>query len=90
MGEVSHGQGIIESEFFASPHFLSGPAEVKRLEMIFEPMLLITWRKLSFIPRTMDEIPMTTATPITMPSTVSADRSLLLRIVSSDIRTISP
>ena len=33
MGEVSHGQGIIESEFFASPHFLSGPAEVKRLEM---------------------------------------------------------
>ena len=33
MREVSHGRGIIKSEFLASPHFLSGPAKVKRLEM---------------------------------------------------------
>ena len=34
---------------------------------------------LSLSPRTIDDIPMTTATPITMPSTVRDDRSLLLR-----------
>src|SRR6202158_2591607 len=58
--------------------------------MIFEPRLLMTWLTLSFRPRTMDEIPMTTATPITMPSTVSDERSLLLRIVSTAMLRPSP
>src|ERR1700681_4741290 len=58
--------------------------------MIFEPRLLMTWLTLSFRPRTMDEIPMTTATPITMPSTVNDERSLLLRIVSTAMFRPSP
>jgi hypothetical protein len=43
------------------------------------------WVTLSFNPRTTDEMLITTATPITIPSTVSAERILLLRIVSSAI-----
>src|ERR1700731_300324 len=61
-----------------------------KAKMIFEPRLLITWLTLSFRPRTIDEIPMTTATPITMPSTVSDERSLLLRIVSTAMFRPSP
>ena len=53
-------------------------------------MLATSWRTFSSSPRTMDETPMTTATPITMPSTVSDERSLLLRMVSVAICTISP
>ena len=51
------------------------------------PMDSIT---LVFRPLTNEEIPMTTTTPMTIPSTVSADRSLLLRRVSIAIPTISP
>ena len=61
-----------------------------KAKMIFEPRLLMTWLTLSFSPRTIDEIPMTTATPITMPSTVSDDRILLLRIVSTAMFSPSP
>ncbi len=58
--------------------------------MMFDPMLLIMPLTLSLRPRTMEEIPMTTATPITMPSTVRPERSLLLRMVASAIAMISP
>jgi len=58
--------------------------------MILEPRLVMTWLTLSFSPRTIDEIPMTTATPITMPSTVSDERNLLLRIVSTAMFRPSP
>src|ERR1035441_8475728 len=37
-----------------------------KAKMMLEPRLLMTWLTLSFKPRTIDEIPMTTATPITM------------------------
>src|SRR5208283_1998699 len=57
---------------------------------MLEPRLLMTWLTLSLRPRTMDEIPMTTATPITMPSTVSDERILLLRIVSTAMFRPSP
>ena len=58
--------------------------------MMFEPMLPTMLRTLSSRPRPMEETPMTMATPITIPSTVSDERSLLLRIVSVAIWTISP
>src|ERR1700732_3966538 len=58
--------------------------------MMFEPMLLTMLRTLSSRPRPMEETPMTMATPITIPSTVSDERSLLPRIVSVAIWTISP
>jgi len=35
---------------------------------MFDPMLLIMLLTLSFNPRTIDEMPMTTATPITIPA----------------------
>src|SRR5271155_3418589 len=57
---------------------------------MFDPMLLIMLLTLSLSPRTIDEIPMTTATPITIPRTVRPERSLLLRMVSSAIVMISP
>jgi len=57
---------------------------------MLDPRLLMTWLTLSLRPRTTEEMPITTATPITMPSTVSADRILLVRIVSSAIWTTSP
>jgi len=41
-------------------------------------------------PRPIEETPMTMATPITIPSTVSEERILLLRMVSVAIWTISP
>src|SRR6266478_6514611 len=44
---------------------------------------------LSFNPRTMDEIPITTDTPMTIPSTVNPDRILLPRRVSNAMRKIS-
>ena len=53
-------------------------------------MLLIMPLTLLLRPRTMDEIPMTTATPMTMPRTVRPDRSLLVRMVASAIAIISP
>src|SRR5579864_8674056 len=52
-------------------------------------MLATSWRTLSSSPRPIDDTPITTATPMTIPSTVNAERSLLLRIVSVAIRTIS-
>src|SRR5258708_27880318 len=58
--------------------------------MIFAPRLVMTWLTLSFSPRTIDEIPTTTATPNPMPSTVSDERSLLLRIVSTAMFRPSP
>src|SRR5208283_4328016 len=58
--------------------------------MILEPRLVMTWLTLSFKPRTIDEIPITTATPMTMPSTVSDERILLLRIVSTAMFSPSP
>ena len=86
-GRSLHRFGIVESEFLARAHFLGRPPEGERLrwkaKMMFEPMLLIDLRTLLVQARvTTDEMPITTATPITMPSTVSAERSLLLRIVS--------
>src|ERR1700722_8084952 len=61
-----------------------------KAKIIFEPRLAIIWLTLSFNPRTIDEMPMTTATPITMPSTVRDERSLLLRIVSTAMFSPSP
>ena len=61
-----------------------------KAKIIFDPMLLIMLLTLSLSPRTTDEIPMTTATPMTMPSTVSPERSLLPRMVASDMAMISP
>ena len=85
---------VVVSQFFAGAHFFGGAAEGERLDveakMTFEPMLLTNLSTLSSSPRPIEETPMTTATPITMPSTVSAERSLLLRIVSVAIRRISP
>src|SRR5579871_1173361 len=57
--------------------------------MIFEPMLATSSRTFSSSPRPIEDTPITTATPITMPSTVNDDRSLLPRIVSVAICTIS-
>src|ERR1700733_11700880 len=53
-------------------------------------MLATTPRTLSSSPRPMEETPITTATPMTIPSTVSDERSLLPRRVSVAICTISP
>ena len=61
-----------------------------KAKMMFDPMLLIMLLTLLFRPRTIDEIPMTTATPMTMPSTVRPERILLLRMVASAIVMISP
>ena len=61
-----------------------------KAKMMFDPMLLIMLLTLLLRPRTIDEIPMTTATPMTMPSTVRPERSLLLRMVASAIEMISP
>src|SRR6266852_5218884 len=61
-----------------------------KAKMILDPRLVMTWLTLSFRPRTIDEIPMTTATPITMPSTVRDERSLLLRMVSTAMFRPSP
>src|SRR6266498_4484476 len=58
--------------------------------MMFDPILLIMLLTLSLSPRTIDEIPITTVTPITMPSTVRPERSLLLRMVPRAIWIISP
>src|ERR1700722_12913546 len=52
-------------------------------------MLATMSRTLSSSPRPIDETPITTATPITIPSTVSDERSLLPRIVSVAIWRIS-
>src|ERR1700686_379553 len=57
---------------------------------MFDPMLATNSRTFSSSPRPIEETPMTTATPITMPSTVNAERNLLLRIVSAAMRKISP
>ena len=61
-----------------------------KAKIIFDPMLLIMPLTLSLRPRTIEEMPMTTATPMTMPSTVRPERILLLRMVSSAIVMISP
>src|SRR5215472_3764975 len=53
-------------------------------------MLATSWRTLSSRPRPIEDTPITTATPITIPSTVSPERSLLLLMVSVAIWTISP
>ncbi len=45
---------------------------------------------LSLRPRTTEEMAMTTATPMTTPSTVSPERILFLRMVSNAMRTITP
>jgi hypothetical protein len=45
---------------------------------------------LVFRPLTKEEIPMTTTTPMTMPNTVSEERSLLSRNVATAILNISP
>src|SRR5882672_7776 len=56
---------------------------------MFDPRLLTILLTLSFNPRTMEEIPMTTDTPMTIPSTVNPDRILLERRVSTAMRIIS-
>ena len=38
--------------------------------MTFDPMLATSWRTLSSRPRPIEDTPITTATPITIPSTV--------------------
>jgi hypothetical protein len=45
---------------------------------------------LVFRPLTNEEIPMTTTTPMTIPKTVSPDRSLLARNVATAMLNISP
>src|SRR5215831_5647976 len=59
-------------------------------KITFDPMLATSWRTLSSSPRPIEDTPMTTATPITIPSTVNPERSLLLLMVSVAMWTISP
>ncbi len=58
--------------------------------MMLEPMDWMAPVTLSLRPRTTEEMPMTTATPITTPRMVSPERSLFLRMVSQAMRTITP
>ena len=78
--QVFHGLGIFEGEFFAGAQFFGGRPKVIgmwKAKMMFDPMLLIMLLTLSLSPRTIDEIPMTTATPMTMPSTVRPGAQLV-------------
>jgi hypothetical protein len=49
---------------------------------MFDPIDVTCFVMFAFSPFTIDEIAMTVLTPITMPSTVSADLNLFLRMVS--------
>src|SRR5215472_15908762 len=58
--------------------------------MTLGPTVASRSRTLSSRPRPIEETPITTATPITMPRTVNPERSLLVRMVSTAICRISP
>ena len=58
--------------------------------MVLGPSWLIDSRSELSKPRMSDVIPTMEVMPMTTPSTVSAERILLVRSVSNDIVTISP
>ena len=95
MRQLRDGARIFVGQLLARAHLFGGAPEGERLDVECEDHVRANagddgFATLSFRPRPIEETPITAATPMTIPSTVSDDRSLLLRIVSVAMWTISP
>ena len=81
-GRRATSRKLLPEAKLSAPHFCT--------MIVFGPSWLIESRSESSKPRMSDVIPTIDVMPMTTPSTVSAERILLVRSVSSDIATISP